>query len=183
MDHYVDIQVLPDPEFGQVDLLNALFAKFHRVLQQQTQGRVGVSFPRHGRLLGDCLRLHGSLPDLLNLQECNWLQGMRDYTRVSLPAPVPTGAKFRVVKRVQAKSAHNKRQRSIAKGWLTPEQAMLRIPDTQQKTLKLPYVELNSRSNGNRMRVYIEHGPLQSEPVAGTFSSYGLSAVTTIPWF
>lgn len=183
MDHYMDIQVLPDPEFGQVDLLNTLFSKLHRVLNSQTPGRVGVSFPHHGRLLGDCLRLHGALQDLLDLSEINWLQGMRDYTRITPPTPIPAAVSYRTVKRVQAKSAHNKRQRSITKGWLTPEEAQLRIPDSQQKELKLPYVELNSRSNGNRMRVYIEHGPLRPEPVTGAFGSYGLSASTTIPWF
>mgnify|MGYP006181540093 FL=1 len=41
MDHYLDIRVLPDPEFGQVELLNALYAKLHRVLPSLTQGRVG----------------------------------------------------------------------------------------------------------------------------------------------
>ncbi len=183
MDHYMDIQVLPDPEFGQVDLLNALFAKLHRALSSQTRGRVGVSFPHHGRLLGDCLRLHGSLQDLLDLSEINWLQGMRDYTRSMLPTPIPAAVSYRTVRRVQAKSAHNKRRRSIAKGWLSPEDALLRIPDSQQKQLKLPYAELNSLSNGNRMRVYIEHGPLQSEPQSGIFGAYGLSATTTIPWF
>jgi len=183
MDHYLDIRVLPDPEFGQTDLLNALYAKLHRVLPSLTQGRVGVSFPNHNKVLGECLRLHGTLADLLNLTEVNWLQGMRDYIRLNEPAPVPEGARYCTVRRVQAKSAHNKRRRSVAKGWLTEEEAQARIPDTQQKEMKLPYAEMHSLSTGSRMRLYIEHGPLLTEPQPGCFSAYGLSATATIPWF
>lgn len=183
MDHYLDIRVLPDPEFGQVELLNALYAKLHRVLPSLTQGRVGVSFPNHKKTLGECLRLHGTLADLLNLIEANWLQGMRDYIRLGELTPVPAGASHRTVRRVQAKSANNKRRRSVAKGWLSEEEALTRIPDNQQKVMTLPYAEMHSLSTGSRMRLYIEHGSLVSEPVSGTFNAYGLSATTTIPWF
>ncbi|EPU1979479.1 type I-F CRISPR-associated endoribonuclease Cas6/Csy4 [Escherichia coli] len=183
MDHYLDIRVLPDPEFGQVELLNALYAKLHRVLPSLTRGRVGVSFPGHKRTLGDCLRLHGSLADLLNLTEVNWLQGMRDYINIAEPSLIPQSVCFRVVRRVQSKSAHNKRRRSIAKGWLTEEEALDRIPNTQQKAITLPYAEMYSLSTGSRMRLYIEHGPLLDKPLAGTFNAYGLSTTATIPWF
>ncbi|MFM4815142.1 type I-F CRISPR-associated endoribonuclease Cas6/Csy4 [Aeromonas veronii] len=183
MDHYLDIRVLPDPEFGQVELLNALYAKLHRVLPSLTKGRVGVSFPGYKRTLGDCLRLHGSLADLLNLTEVNWLQGMRDYIHIGELATVPEGACFRVVRRVNAKSARNKRRRSVAKGWLTEEEALIRIPETQQKVMTLPYAEMHSLSTGSRMRLYIEHGPLLDMPVVGEFNAYGLSATVTIPWF
>lgn len=183
MDHYLDIRVLPDPEFGQVELLNALYAKLHRVLPSLTQGRVGVSFPNHRRTLGECLRLHGTLAELLNLTEVNWLQGMRDYIQIGEPEPIPQGASFRVVRRVQAKSAHNKRRRSVAKGWLSEEEAQVRIPDDQQKAISLPYAEMHSLSTQSRMRLYIEHGPLLDKAVTGTFNAYGLSATTTIPWF
>lgn len=183
MDHYLDIRVLPDPEFGQVELLNALYAKLHRVLPSLTQGRVGVSFPGHRRTLGESLRLHGTLADLLNLSEVNWLQGMRDYIHIGDLTPVPQDVSFRVVRRVQAKSAYNKRRRSVAKGWLSEEEAIARIPDTQQKTMTLPYAEMHSLSTGSRMRLYIEHGPLLDKPVTGTFNAYGLSAMATIPWF
>ncbi|SIP87188.1 CRISPR-associated protein, Csy4 family [Aeromonas sp. RU39B] len=183
MDHYLDIRVLPDPEFGQVELLNALYAKLHRVLPTLTQGRVGVSFPCHKRTLGECLRLHGALAELLHLTEANWLQGMRDYIHLGEPTQVPQRVSYRVVRRVQAKSAHNKRRRSIAKGWLSEEEALARIPDTQQKAITLPYAEMHSLSTASRMRLYIEHGPLLDKPVAGTFNAYGLSATATIPWF
>ena len=46
MDHYVDIQVLPDPEFLETTLMNELFSKLHRALGKHGQGKIGVSFPQ-----------------------------------------------------------------------------------------------------------------------------------------
>lgn len=183
MDHYLELTVLPDPEFSESVLMNALFAKLHRALGQTAQGAVGISFPAYNKTLGSTVRLHGEAPTLDRFMSTNWLQGMRDYCRCSEIAAVPEGAKHRVVKRVQAKSAHNKRKRSVAKGWLTEEEALQKIPESQQKPLKLPFLQLKSLSNGNTMRIYVEHGNLQDEPTEGSFSSYGLSATSSVPWF
>ncbi|ACQ92978.1 CRISPR-associated protein, Csy4 family [Tolumonas auensis DSM 9187] len=184
MDHYLDIRLLPEePEVSESFLLNALFAKLHVRLGQQAQGRVGVSFPDHHKRLGDLLRLHGQRTDLQALMADDWLQGLKGYTQCSEVLPIPATVSYRAVKRVQAKSAHNKRQRSIAKGWLTESEAQIRIPDTQQKELHLPFVQLKSRSNGQMMRVYVEHGPVLAVPVSGYFNAYGLSSIATIPWF
>jgi CRISPR-associated endonuclease Csy4 len=38
VDHFLDIRVLPDPEFGEEMLMAALFAKLHRALG--ARGRV-----------------------------------------------------------------------------------------------------------------------------------------------
>ncbi len=183
LSHYLDIRLLPDPEFETQDLLNALFAKFHRAMNQTVAGQIGVSFPEVEKRLGAVLRLHGSEAALTLLMGDNWLKGMKDYCQISPIAPIPEQIQYRTVRRVQIKSVHNKRKRSIAKGWLTPEQALESIPDSQQKPISLPYIEMKSLSNLNRMRVYIEHGELQNQPSDGTFNSYGLSATATIPWF
>ncbi|WP_221795090.1 type I-F CRISPR-associated endoribonuclease Cas6/Csy4 [Oceanobacter mangrovi] len=184
MDHYLEITLLPDPEFEEQLLLNALFSKFHRGMSQSVAGEIGISFPDVGKRLGGRMRLHGSAAALDKLMCSGWMKGLGDYTRVSDIQAVPAGCQYRTVRRVQAKSAWNKRKRSIAKGWLTEEEAAAKITDNQQKSLKhLPFIQIKSLSNGNNMRVYIEHGELQKASVAGTFSSYGLSSTTTIPWF
>ncbi|MBM95204.1 MAG: type I-F CRISPR-associated endoribonuclease Cas6/Csy4 [Oceanospirillaceae bacterium] len=184
MDYYVEITVLPDPEFEEQVLLNALFSKFHRGMGQTVPGEVGISFPEVAKRLGSVLRLHGNESSLNQLMAENWLKGMRDYCQVGEVHPVPEVVQYRTVRRVQAKSAWNKRKRSIAKGWLTEAEAPAKIPDSQQKNLKhVPFLQIKSLSNGNPMRIYIEHGALKDDPVAGTFNSYGLSATATIPWF
>ena len=183
MDYYLDITLLPDPEFEEQVLLNALFSKFHRGMSQTVPGAVGVSFPDVATRLGGRMRLHGSAEALDKLMSSGWMKGLGDYTRVSTVERVPADCQYRTVKRVQAKSAWNKRKRSIAKGWLDEEEAEAKIPDSQQKKLKQPFVQIKSLSNGNDMRVYIEHGELLDAPATGTFNSYGLSSTATIPWF
>ncbi|MGC1509847.1 type I-F CRISPR-associated endoribonuclease Cas6/Csy4 [Ketobacter sp. MCCC 1A13808] len=183
MDHHIDIQVLPDPEFKETVLMNALYSKLHRILGQKAEGRIGVSFPNYDKTLGGLLRLHGTSQDLKRLMEEAWMTGLRDYCTTSEIQEIPGQHKHCIVKRVQAKSAHNKRSRSIRKGWLTESEAFTKIPETQQKALQLPFAQLRSLSNDNLMRVYIEHGSLKDQPMTGTYSSYGLSSSATVPWF
>ncbi len=183
MDYYFEIRVLPDPEFTETTLLNAAYSKLHRVLMDVGEGRLGVSFPNHDKTLGDTLRVHGLEQDLSSLRDQPWLKGLRDYTAVSPLAEVPAHREYRLVSRVQAKSAHNKRKRSITKGWLSEEEAFEQISDDQQKQLTLPYAQLRSLSNGSLMRIYVKHGELLDSPTKGKFSSYGLSKSATVPWF
>lgn len=184
MDYYLDIRVLPDPEFSAQGLLEALFAKLHRALVATTQGRVGVSFPAIGKTLGGRLRLHGRHGDLLELQSSGWLKGLRDYCECSEILPVPAAVKYRTVRRVQVKSsAQRLRRRSVSKGWLTEEQAALRIPDSHDKRCDLPFLRLKSLSSEQYFLLFIEQGTVQETATGGEFSAYGLSTNATIPWF
>ncbi|KAA8998073.1 type I-F CRISPR-associated endoribonuclease Cas6/Csy4 [Affinibrenneria salicis] len=184
MDHYLEIQVLPDPEFTTADLLSALFAKLHRALGQRGKGDIGVSFPDAGKTLGDKIRVHGSETALAELQASAWLKGLRDYTQSSDIQSVPAGVKFRPVRRVQVKSsAMRLRRRSVNKGWLTEKQAEERIPFSCEQRTGLPFLQLKSLSSGQTFRLFIAQGPVQSTSVNGTFSTYGLSATATVPWF
>jgi CRISPR-associated endonuclease Csy4 len=63
------------------------------------------------------------------------------------------------------------------------EEARQRIPDSAARRLDLPYVQLRSQSSGQHFRLFIHHGPLQSQPVAGHINRYGLSDGCTVPWF
>lgn len=183
MDHYIDISVLPDPEFKQEVLMNALYAKLHRALGQYAKGRIGASFPKVNKTLGSTLRLHGTQDALKALMQQTWLQGLRDYTQTEPALVVPADVRYCTVKRVQAKSVYNKRKRAVAKGWLTFEQAQQKIPDDQQKRLTMPYAQIKSLSTDNMIRIYIAQGALVDAPQEGVFSSYGLSKTATVPWF
>ncbi|MFW7525652.1 type I-F CRISPR-associated endoribonuclease Cas6/Csy4 [Vibrio ostreicida] len=184
MDYYLDIKVLPDLEITAPALLNNLFAKFHRAMAQTCKGQVAVSFPKYGRVLGDVLRIHGSKPAIESLMNQPWLKGLRDYTQVGDVFLVPSDIiGYRTVTRVQMKSPQNLRKRSIAKGWMTEEEARHRIPDTKQPQLDLPYLQLQSLSNKNVLRIYVKHGVIIQQSVNGEYSSYGFSSQATIPWF
>ena len=187
MDHYLEIRLLPDPEFPATTLMNALFSKFHRGLVGHGEGAIGVSFPdvkdAH-RGLGNRLRLHGSAADLRDFMGANWLTGMRDHVAIDGPAPVPAGARHRIVRRVQAHSnPERERRRLIARKGVSPEEAQMAIPDSRAEQLNLPFRLLSSRSTGQQFRLFVEHLPVEDQPRSGTFGSYGLSPATTIPWF
>ncbi|WP_145591461.1 type I-F CRISPR-associated endoribonuclease Cas6/Csy4 [Yersinia rochesterensis] len=184
MDHYLNIRVLSDPEFSSQALLEALFAKLHRALAATGHGRIGVSFPGAGKTLGSQLRLHGGSGDLVDLQSAGWLKGLRDYCECSDILPIPTRVKYRVVRRVQVKSnAQRLRRRSVSKGWLTEEEALLRIPDNREQQCNLPFLRLKSLSSEQNFLLFVDQGDLQETPVSGTFSAYGLSSIATVPWF
>lgn len=187
MDAYLDLCLLPDPEFTETVLMNALFAKLHRRLVMEAGGRLGVSFPAAGSplpTLGNRLRLHGDVAALSGLMALDWLSGMHDHVTVSALAEVPGHARFRVVRRVQAQSSPQRLRRRLSRrhGY-DAAAARQRIPDSAAERLDLPYVSLSSRSTGQQFRLFIEHGPLLDEPIPGTFSTYGLSAQATVPWF
>lgn len=183
MKHYIDITVLPDPEFVETMLMNALYSKCHRALGQVAGGEVGVSFPDHAKTLGAKLRLHGTAEKLTLLMEQNWLKGLGDYTDVSKLQDTPAQVEYRTVAQIRKKSPYNKRKRSVSKGWLTIEEAEEKIKDTGDHLLKLPFADMTSLSNKNKYKVFVKHGELKPTPQSGSFSSYGLSKVATIPWF
>ncbi len=187
MDSYIELQLLPDPEFPANMLMNALFAKLHRGLVSSGEGRVGISFPdveQKGVGLGARLRLHGAAVDLERLMSANWLQGMRDHLSCSQVRPIPENAAYRVVQRVQAKSSpERERRRLIARKGISAEAAVQAIPDSAAEMLRLPYVLLTSQSTQQQFRLFVEHLPVQNEPVRGAFSAYGLSSTATVPWF
>lgn len=187
MDHYLDIELRPDPEFPAPQLMNALFAKLHRALVRDGCGLIGVSFPginTQAPHLGTRLRLHGCDAPLAKLDTSDWLTGMRDHVAVSRPTPVPADARHRVVRRVQAQSSPERlRRRLMRRHSLDPEQARQRIPDSAAQYLRLPFVQLRSTSSGQSFRLFIEHGPMLETPVPGEFSAYGLSQTATVPWF
>ncbi|MER1978947.1 MULTISPECIES: type I-F CRISPR-associated endoribonuclease Cas6/Csy4 [Pseudocitrobacter] len=184
MDHYLEIRVLPDPEFNAEMLLAALFAKLHRALGARGKGDIGVSFPHYGTTPGDCLRLHGSASSLNELEATSWRKGLSDYCQCSMVTPVREVKAWRTVSRIQVKSSPQRLlRRSVRKGWLTEEEALARLQTLPEVRTSLPYLNIKSLSTGQQFRLFISHGELLNAPVKGTFSSYGLSAVATIPWF
>lgn len=188
--HYIDITLLPDPEFSHAHLLSALVAKLHRALVQHAAGDIGLSFVQHvnaplaKRTLGSVLRLHGTLAALDQLIALDWLRGMRDHTQTSTVAAVPHGVPHCIVQRRQFKtSAERLRRRRMRRKGETAEQAAAAIPDEVERKPDLPYVQLRSSSTGEPFCLFVEHGALQPEPTAGQFNSYGLSAGSSVPWF
>lgn len=187
MDHYIDITVLPDPEFPATTLMNALFAKLHRGLSDHGGRDIGVSFPdvvQSKRTLGQRLRLHGNSTSLGRLMASGWMHGMRDHVTITSLQPVPAEVQHRVVRRVQAKSNPERlRRRLIVRKSIDAEMARVAIPDSVAEKLELPYLEITSRSTRQRFKLFIEHLKPAPTAMSGAFGTYGLSKNATVPWF
>ncbi|MBO9880858.1 type I-F CRISPR-associated endoribonuclease Cas6/Csy4 [Xanthomonas sp. D-109] len=188
MQHYLDLRLRPDPDLAPHQLLGALYARLHRGLVDLGSNGIGVSFPGYDDALptlGTQLRLHGNDSALHSLMAAAWLRGMHDHLHIADIAEVPATAQHRQVTRVQAKSSPERlRRRAMRRHGLSADAAAERIPDTAAERLRLPFVVLGSRSTGQAaFPLFVRHGPLLQEPVAGTFNSYGLSHGATIPWF
>lgn len=188
--HYIDIRLLPDPEFSQAHLLGALMSKLHRALVQLRASNIGVSFPQQistplaKRSLGNVLRLHGTADALEGLMRLEWLKGMRDHVATTALAAVPAGAQHCVVRRRQFKtSAERLRRRRMQRKGETAEQAAAAIPLTVERQPKLPFLQLRSASTGQPFCLFVERGELQAQSISGLFNSYGLSQGATVPWF
>ena len=188
MTHYVDLELLPDSEFSASLLMSMLFAKLHNALAEQQLTTIGVSFPevyKKAPTLGSCLRLHGDNTSLQQFIAIPWLHGMHDYLVVKAIRPVPENCHQHItVRRVQTKSNVDRlRRRQMKRKSISWEEACAAIPEEAAEKTDLPFVVLQSRSTKQKFRFFIEHGTAQQEPVKGTFSAYGLSAQTTVPYF
>lgn len=183
MDHYIDITLLPDPEFPATVLMNALFTKLHKALFELRSTTIGVSFPNCKQTLGNVLRLHGTVEDLDNLQSLNWVGGMSGYCQQFSIQAVPDDISYRNVSRMQPTMSAAKLRRLFSRGSISEEDAKSYQAKMATKEIDAPYLELVSASNGNRHRRYIHFGELQEEPIPGPFDQFGLSKTATIPWF
>lgn len=186
MDYYLDLTVLPDPEFTETMLLNALFAKFHRALVARKTGDIGVSFPKANKTLGSVLRLHGTQTALDELQQTPWMKGLRDYVQSNDIAHIPDGCKHQQVKRVHEKASPERMLRRAIRN----EKSIDGIHSEQvkqhpQRQPKHPFLQLKSQSTGgHHFRLFIQHTEAQDEAIAGEFNCYGLSLQgSTVPKF
>jgi CRISPR-associated endonuclease Csy4 len=189
MDHYQDIQLLPDPEVAPSHLMNALFAKLHHALVQLGNPGIGISFPDlatgNGTAagLGVRLRLHGSAGALLELKVPDWLAGLRDHVQLANIVAAPADATHQTVRRIQAKSNPERlrRRQMKRKGW-SAEQARAAIPDAVAEVLVLPYLTAFSQSTGQRFRLFVEQRPVAKASL-GVFNAYGFSQTASLPCF
>jgi len=183
MNHYIDTLIKPDAEMRENVLLNKVYSKCHKGLSDLNSKEIGVSFPQYTVILGRILRLHGAESKLAELQAANWLGGLKGYCDVSPIQSVPADVAYRTISRKQSNMTEAKLRRLIKRGSISAEEAKAYKGTMFQKGLNNAYVELESSSNGQKYRRYIEFGELKSEPVNGEFDQFGLSKTGTVPWF
>lgn len=186
MDHYLDLRVMPDPEFKETTLLGALVSKLHRRLVSMSADDIGISLPDHEQEppLGRRLRVHGTQGRLNLLMQDEWLGGMQSLVDATPVQPVPDQVTYRPVRRRQYKTnAERLRRRRMRRHGESYEEARQHIPDTVERRVNTPFLSVQSSSTGERFSLFIEHGLPQQHASPGRFNTYGLSKDATVPWF
>ncbi len=183
MNYYIDIKLMPKKEIRENVLLNQVYTSFHKRLYDLKSNDIAVSFPEYRLKLGRLFRIHGSKEALEKLQAKEWLGKYAEFCKVSNIEVIPEKVQYRTVSRVQQNMTEAKLRRLIKRGNIPEEDIKKYRIKMFQGGLDNPYVELVSMSNGQRHRRFIEFGELQEVEVKGEFDLFGLSKVSTIPWF
>ncbi len=184
MEYYINLLFQADDEVPIYFIRNKAFTKLHKTLHDHQQTSIGVSFPKYKLKLGDVLRLHGSKDELEALQKTNWLGGLVGYCEVSDILPVPEKVSgYRTVSRIRQNMTNAKLNRLIKRGSISDESVKSYKEKMFATGLDNPFLELHSKSTGEKYRVYIAFGDLLDQPIVGQFNHFGLSKAATIPWF
>ena len=184
MKHYQCIKLLPDEECPLYFLRNTCFTKLHKALHDLKQTSIGVSFPNYKLKLGDVIRLHGEKGSLDSLQKSNWLGGLVGYCEVSDTLSVPEKIEgYRTVSRIRQNMTNSKLNRLIKRGAITDSEVTNYKAKMFSTGLDNPYMELQSKTTGEKYRIYIAFGDLREQPTAGEFNHFGLGKTATVPWF
>ncbi len=201
MKHHLDIQLLPNEEIS-IDLIwSRLYSQLHLAFVgiKDDKGRipVGVSFPnfhydQNKRIgfLGDKLRIFSPEKKFIeNINLDKWKNRLDDYIHKTniqeTPLDSVEGYACYAPKRLY-RSAFSRARRYAERH---PDEAidvqelakrMFRQADTQG----LPFLELQSLSNGNPYRLYIEEQRIDVAPQGiQYFNTFGLSTQAYLPLF
>jgi CRISPR-associated endonuclease Csy4 len=206
MNQYIEITLLPNTGMNLFSLWSKVFQQIHLGLVEmqndQKQVPIGISFPEY--VTGDkCSVLGGKLrlfaqdeATLAKLDTAKWLSRLSDYVHCTSIRPVPdklTG--YAIYQRQQPKTNKERLARRYAKRHkvdfetalngtvvLRDQSTQFRYCDMQQPTIKPPFIRLQSLSSKQTFCLWIKKA-LVSEPTAGHYSSYGLSATAAVPEF
>jgi len=191
MRHYLDITLLPDGEANIGFIWQKVYGQLHLALveQQAINGHsvIAASFPEYSDNvfpLGRKLRLFSKTREQLQkLNLAKWLNRLTDYTHCTSIKEVPPVKQYACFKRVQFDSNIERlaRRRAKRKGE-SLEEALMHYSGFKEQQSKLPFVNMQSLSKGERYRLFIEQEIVEQEK-EGLFSCYGLSKTAAVPWF
>jgi CRISPR-associated endonuclease Csy4 len=213
MKYYIEITLIDNSDINFFSLWSKVFQQIHLGLVeiQDEQGCVpiGVTFPEYVigekySVLGCKLRLFAEHEETLRQFNASyWLARLSDYVHCTSIRPVPEKLSgFATYQREHPKTNKERLARRYAKRHdmdfetalhstidLTAKalpnadyKTQFRYCDMPQKTIAVPFIRLTSLSGGQTFCLWIKK-TVVAEPSGVAFSSYGLSAVSTVPEF
>lgn len=183
MKYYMEILLQPDQEMRENVLMNMVYSKLHQGLVALKSKSIGVSFPDAHKKPGGRLRVHGTKEHLEQLDELNWLGGLRGYCKLEDILAVPSNVQYRTISRKQTNLSKAKLRRLQKRGSIPDEDIQQYRAKMCGQGLENPYFDLVSNSSGQTYRRFLEMGVIQGNATEGAFDTFGLSKEATIPWF
>jgi CRISPR-associated endonuclease Csy4 len=193
---FIEITLLTDPEISPYFLWSKLYTQLHLAFVEHKDANekvpYGVSFPQYrvGQkgdvafvTLGSKLRIFAETNEQLKaLNLSSWLERLLDYVHVSSIKPMPTDKpiSYLTVARDRAKPFSPARNAAYAARRGMSEVAAQQHFMQNSRLKPLPFITLNSLTNGQTFALKIDQKPAD-EACSGVFSSYGLSATSTVP--
>jgi CRISPR-associated endonuclease Csy4 len=194
MKHYIEITLIDNSDINLFSLWSKVFQQIHlglvEIQDEYDRVPIGLSFPEYVTgekfsLLGGKLRLLAK--DEATLSQFNvtkWLTRLSDYVHCTSIRPVPeklTG--YAIYQREQPKTNKERLARRYAKRHDVDYDSALKCYSAMaHQTITSPFIRLKSLSGGNEFCLWIKKTVVK-EPSGMAFSSYGLSAVSTVPEF
>lgn len=195
MNYYLEITLINDKEFGFSNLWSVAYAQLHLafVEQKDTHEQIpyGVSFPEYKfiekkekplGLLGSKLRVFAnSQQELEALALDKWLERLSDYVHIKSAKPVGEVSKHLLVSRHRVGPKLEKVAQRFARFKnITYEESLKHCLAHKRGWEDYPYICIKSLSNQERFNLAIKQQFVE-EAVPGKFSTYGLSATSTVP--
>lgn len=192
MNHYQEITLLPNSDIDLYFIWQKLYQQIHLALVENkradNQSIIGVAFPEYDAAeysMGTKLRLFAVDKQTLEQMQCDkWLAQLKDYIHLSEIKPVPEKVEgYACFKHIKPKgSKENLARRRAKRKGETYEQALVHFETYEAERSRLPYINMQSQTNGQRFRLFIEK-KIEDKLQIGTYSCYGLSNTATVPLF
>ena len=206
MKKYIELTLIPNPEVTLYFLWSKLYIQLHlafvEIQDSSKQVPVGVSFPEYKEkdhknkkiiLLGSKIRLFAQDEETLvrpNLSK--WLERLTDYVHIKSISAVPEKIAGHIVvsrhhfpatsERLARRyaSRHKDEVGSDEAGY---QKALERLKGYEREVPAYPYIQLKSLSGENKpFNLFISQRVVDAEKT-GFFSTYGLSAEVTVPFW
>lgn len=203
MSYYQEIRLIPDAEIGMGVIWSKVFSQVHLALadykNKHKADNLGVSFPEYYHQensenqnkpssLGRSIRVFCSENDCLaKLDLKEWLSRLTDYASLSEVLTSDESSTHAVFSRYQPKTQSSMRRsikRRMEKRGETEEQAVKALGGFYSEESKLPFIHLESLTNGQSFRLFIKKNKASNVSPVNTFTTYGLSKDgSTVPVF
>jgi len=189
MKYYVEITLLHSPEIPIHFLWEKVYRQIHigfAEIEKDGKIEVGVSFPEYEeKWLGNKLRIFANERE--KLEDFNFkklLARLSDYIHLKSIKETPETNEYAIFKCQKIKPNNECLARRISKRKnVSYDDALESIKGRVVKKHSLPFINTQSISSGSKFPLLIERLSSKEKTESESFTSYGLSSISSVPIF